>query len=93
MKSLKEWFEFQREKIVFFWNWRIAPDSEAKEAIKSAYIKHRNSKLRMKKLLDHLDGKTYKDDKDPSWFVGTIPDNWEERIDQKIRKLEKEQYK
>lgn len=90
MKSLKEWFEFQKTKIIFFWEWRIAPDEETKQKLKAAYIKHRNSKLRMKKLLEHLENKNYRDEKDTSWYVGTIPDNWEERIDQKIRKLEKE---
>lgn len=91
MKALKEWFQFQKDKIIFLWNWRIAPDAETKQVIKAAYIEHRNSKMRMKKLLEHLENRNYRDEKyDGSWYVGTIPDNWEERIDQKIRGLEKE---
>lgn len=93
LKAFLLWAKFQKQRVVFYWNWRIAPDAKTKYALKIAYLRHVRHEQLMKNTLSYLEKANFKDDRDPSWYVGTIPDNWEERIDQKIRKLEKEQYK
>jgi len=69
------WFKF---KTWVLFNWWRCTSNENLEDLQKLYYSKLWEKHAMKAYVEHINGRKY--EKAESWYVGTIPDNYLERL-------------
>ena len=79
------WFTFKA--WVLFNYWRHLTNEDANELQKLYYLKRWEERA-MKAYVEHINGRKYEEPE--SWYIGTIPDNYMERYNTKIKEKNNE---
>lgn len=96
MKKIIEFISFKVSQLKIDYRvWALKNAFKDNPELEKKFISEKYHELLMSKVMDHLKDKPKYDpekDDDETWFVGEIPENWEELIDAKIEEKRKEKF-
>lgn len=94
MKKILEFISFKvRQLKIDYRVWVLKNAFKDNPELEKKFISEKYHKILMAKVMQHLEDSPKYDpesDENNSWFVGAIPEDWEDRIDAKIEEKNQE---